>query len=101
MWLAYDYNSGRSFQVEIKGRKWSYRYRNSSMAKFRVSKNGEYFGWLNRKRLYLYLLEKEEVLDKDLQSIRASLADEAEKPHQINRAAPGAVVKTDLTLGQI
>ena len=57
-WLGISYNSGRTFKVEIKDKKWQYSYQNWGSSNITmIRKNGQYLGWLNRAILYRYLIK--------------------------------------------
>ena len=70
--LGTGYVSGRSYEVSAEDGKWVYKYKDSDYGGFgpSIKKNGKYWNWLNRKRLYDYLLDKESELDNAVLEIR-------------------------------
>jgi len=72
--LGTGYVSGRSYDLFVESGEWRYRYKDSDIQSEgfgpKITKNGKYWNWLNRKRLYYYLLDKETELDSAVREIR-------------------------------
>ncbi|MFC1577186.1 HAD family hydrolase, partial [Candidatus Omnitrophota bacterium] len=72
-YLTNGYASGRSYEVKIVNGEWIYEYTDSDVQGFAppVYRNGDCWGWLNRERLYRFLLENEAEYAERFDKIRA------------------------------
>ena len=71
--LGTGYQSGRSYNLSIEDGKWKYVYKDTNVSSGFgpwIKKNGKYWNWFHRKRLYDYLLDRESELDNAVQEIR-------------------------------